>query len=126
MSLSNKLKTKRTAQTNMSHIIGQNIKQLRELHHMTQEDIAIKLGISYQQVQKYEAGKNRISIESLMVLKQLYDVPYDFFLRQKKHHPNSIEERSELLGMHISSLLKKVKTQNEQQKILKVVDILCS
>lgn len=46
-------------------IAGAVIRRLRRRSGMTQEVLAESLGVSYQQVQKYETGSNRISISRL-------------------------------------------------------------
>lgn len=46
--------------------IGQRIKLVRSNRRMTQEDLAARLGISSQQLQKYENGTNRISVSRLV------------------------------------------------------------
>lgn len=52
--------------------IGQRIKLVRSTQRMTQEDLAGRLGISSQQLQKYENGINRISVSRLVeVARQL-------------------------------------------------------
>ena len=40
--------------------IGQRIRDLRKLKKMTQTDLANKVGVTFQQVQKYENGFNRV------------------------------------------------------------------
>ena len=46
---------------------------------MSQETLAKHLGISFQQVQKYEKGMNRISASRLRHLSQIFDVQVNFF-----------------------------------------------
>lgn len=41
--------------------IGQNVRRCRRAADKTQTELANNLGISYQQVQKYESGTNRIA-----------------------------------------------------------------
>ncbi len=41
--------------------IGQNVRRYRRAANYTQTDLADHLGISYQQIQKYESGANRIA-----------------------------------------------------------------
>lgn len=41
--------------------IGQNVRRLRRAANRTQEQLAKHLGITYQQIQKYEKGTNRIA-----------------------------------------------------------------
>jgi transcriptional regulator with XRE-family HTH domain len=64
---------------NDAKIIGINLKQLRELKHLTQGDLSEFLNVSYQQIQKYEAGKNRLPINSLYKLKHFFDIPFEYF-----------------------------------------------
>ncbi|MFN3699958.1 MAG: helix-turn-helix domain-containing protein [Alphaproteobacteria bacterium] len=62
-----------------SVVIGANLKALRRRHKMTQKDVAALLGVCFQQVQKYENGKNRIPLEHIIALKQYWGVSYDDF-----------------------------------------------
>src|SRR5258708_17980054 len=46
---------------------------------MTQSDLGSKLGLSFQAVQKYETGENRISASRLYQLSRVLDVPLAYF-----------------------------------------------
>jgi hypothetical protein len=46
---------------------------------MTQTDLATKIGVSFQQVQKYERGSNRVSASRLWRTAEALDVPMTFF-----------------------------------------------
>ncbi len=46
---------------------------------MSQSDLAKALGITFQQVQKYERGSNRVSVGKLYRLADILDVPLTFF-----------------------------------------------
>ncbi len=46
--------------------IGQRIQAARKSLGLTQTDLARRVGVSYQQVQKYEAGQNRVSFTQLV------------------------------------------------------------
>ena len=46
---------------------------------MTQVELSDFLNVSYQQIQKYEAGRNRLPIDSLYKLKDFLDVPFEHF-----------------------------------------------
>ncbi len=43
-------------------IAGANLRRIRNLRHVSQEQLADQIGITFQQVQKYEKGTNRLSI----------------------------------------------------------------
>jgi transcriptional regulator with XRE-family HTH domain len=52
---------------NLNHIkIGQNLKRLRKQSKLTQSNVAAVLGVSYQQIQKFESGINRIFAHQLI------------------------------------------------------------
>ena len=59
--------------------VGFRIKLRRGMLRLTQEELAKKLGITFQQVQKYETGKDRVSSSRLWDLANALDVPVSFF-----------------------------------------------
>ena len=60
-------------------VIGRQIRRLREAHGMSQAELGGRLGISFQQVQKYERGTNRISAGRLFEVAQILDVAVSRF-----------------------------------------------
>ena len=60
-------------------IIGNRIRQARLSQNLTQSDLAERLGLSFQQVQKYETGSNRISSSRLWLLAKILNLPITFF-----------------------------------------------
>jgi len=59
--------------------VGQRVRIRRTLLDISQPDLARRLGISFQQVQKYEKGHNRLSAGMLMRLSHVLDVPIGYF-----------------------------------------------
>ena len=59
--------------------VGQRVRQRRWLLGMTQQQLAEKVGIKFQQIQKYETGANRISSSRLWDISEVMDVPVSFF-----------------------------------------------
>jgi transcriptional regulator with XRE-family HTH domain len=59
--------------------VGSRVRLRRTLLSLSQEDLARALGISFQQVQKYERGVNRIGASRLFDLAGTLDVPISFF-----------------------------------------------
>ncbi len=68
--------------------IGAQIRQGRRICHMTQKTLADKLGIAYQQLQKYEHGRSRISASRLLHCAIILSKPIEFFLRDAKAYLN--------------------------------------
>ncbi|WP_282611094.1 helix-turn-helix domain-containing protein [Pelagibius sp. Alg239-R121] len=61
--------------------IAQRIRARRLALGLTQTDVAEALGVSFQQLQKYERGVNRIGAVQLYTLADLLDVSINFFFR---------------------------------------------
>lgn len=58
-------------------IVGQNLKMYRTRVGLSQNEVGEKLGITFQQIQKYEKGTNRISASKMVRLVMLLGVTYD-------------------------------------------------
>lgn len=59
--------------------VGKRIRHRRWLVGMTQQQLAEKVGIKFQQIQKYETGANRVSASRLWDISEVLDVPVSFF-----------------------------------------------
>mmetsp|Transcript_110539 Transcript_110539/g.155157 ORF Transcript_110539/g.155157 Transcript_110539/m.155157 type:complete len:158 (+) Transcript_110539:219-692(+) len=59
--------------------VGRRVRLRRTLLGMSQEQLGEALNITFQQVQKYERGSNRISSSRLWDIAQILDVPVSFF-----------------------------------------------
>lgn len=59
--------------------IGQRIRQKRWELGLTQEDLAGKVGVRKQQIQKYESGTNRISAILLYAISRSLDAEISYF-----------------------------------------------
>ncbi len=60
-------------------VIGHKIKKRRESLRISQEKLGEMIGVTYQQVQKYEKGTNKVSAERLSKIATILDVPISFF-----------------------------------------------
>ena len=60
--------------------VGERIRQRRHMLGMTQTDLATKVGVKFQQLQKYETGANRVSASRLAdIAKETYTPVAWFF-----------------------------------------------
>lgn len=59
--------------------VGSRIRLRRTLMGMSQERLGDALGLTFQQVQKYERGVNRVGASRLFDLSRVLDVPISFF-----------------------------------------------
>lgn len=96
--------------------VGQKLKQLRILRGMTQTDVADGLNISFQQVQKYELGRNRISASKLFELSHILMVPPAYFfdgLENGATKPQALDEEA----TKIASMLTRIKDDRLRSQI---------
>lgn len=59
--------------------VGKRIRHRRWMVGMTQQQLAEKVGIKFQQIQKYETGMNRVSASRLWDISEALEVPVSFF-----------------------------------------------
>lgn len=59
--------------------VGSRVRQRRWMLGMTQQQLAEKVGIKFQQIQKYETGMNRVSASRLWDISEALDAPVSFF-----------------------------------------------
>ena len=62
--------------------VGHRLRQRRVLVGLSQEKLARMVGITFQQVQKYERGANRIVASRLYELARVLDVPVSYFFQE--------------------------------------------
>lgn len=59
--------------------VGTRVRLRRQILKMSQEKLGDKLGVTFQQVQKYERGSNRVGASRLWRISQVLEVPISFF-----------------------------------------------
>ena len=59
--------------------VGSRVRLRRNMLGMSQEKLGEAIGLTFQQVQKYERGANRIGASRLLELSRVLDVPVPFF-----------------------------------------------
>jgi transcriptional regulator with XRE-family HTH domain len=59
--------------------VGSRIRFRRNMLGMSQEKLGESLGITFQQIQKYEKGTNRVGASRLQAIASILDVPVSFF-----------------------------------------------
>ena len=81
--------------------VGSRVRLRRTLLALSQEKLGEAVGLTFQQIQKYERGANRIGASRMYDLSHVLDVPVSFFF---KDMPDEIKKRddtpSDSLGAH--------------------------
>jgi transcriptional regulator with XRE-family HTH domain len=60
-------------------LVGSRIRKFRKGRKMSQAHLGKKLGVTFQQVQKYENGKNRVGASRLQMISTALNVPVGHF-----------------------------------------------
>jgi len=64
----------------MNAQMGERLRQLRLMRGLTQKSLAATMGVSYQQIQKYESGTNVLSLSRMQLCAESLGVTRDYFL----------------------------------------------
>jgi transcriptional regulator with XRE-family HTH domain len=68
--------------------VGSRVRMRRMMLGMSQEKLGDALGLTFQQVQKYEKGTNRIGASRLQQISNILQVPVAFFFEGAPHVPS--------------------------------------
>lgn len=63
--------------------IGQRLRRVRHERNISLDALASMIGVSYQQIQKYESGENRIAAATLHVVATAFETPIAWFFESE-------------------------------------------
>lgn len=107
--------------------IGRLIKGFRKAGNMSQMNLADRVGVSYQQIQKYEKGISKISIERLEQISGALGIPINLFFKPEKE---TVSEISEIYGKMtddeqlLLQLFRKLKNKKSKDAVLELLNTL--
>ncbi len=78
--------------------VGSRVRIRRRQLGSSQEKLGEALGIAFQQIQKYEKGKNRIGAGRLLDIAERLDVPISFFFPESESDSLSLDRSAEPIG----------------------------
>ena len=73
--------------------VGARVRFCRTMKKISQTTLAAALGLTFQQIQKYERGSNRISASRLWDISQALGVPVTYFFKDLPDMPSDEEAR---------------------------------
>jgi transcriptional regulator with XRE-family HTH domain len=106
--------------------VGQQLKRMRILRNLTQTDVAQGLKISFQQVQKYELGRNRISASRLFELSHILTVPPAFFFEGLEDPHDESERALDDEATKIASMFMRIEDARLRTQIRTFINELAS
>ena len=75
--------------------VGQRARDKRNERGLSQTEVANALGVTFQQVQKYERGTNRVGASRLYDLAKILGAPVQYFFEGLENHLNAPEDDAE-------------------------------
>ncbi len=88
--------SKRTAEADKQ--VGACVRAARVKAGLSQSKLAAELGITFQQLQKYEKGKNRIAVSTLLLIADALAVPVQSFFDAVEHRSSGSADWTDLLS----------------------------
>lgn len=105
--------------------VGQAIRFHRKNAKMTLQGLADRLGIAYQQVQKYETGVNRVGAGRLMEIAEILEIPVaNFFVAHGASQTEGLEGEATVQGRQLMVWFMRLKDPGKRQLVLDYVHAL--
>lgn len=115
--------------TDIDRLVGINVRRLRIERNLTLADLSAQLGISHQQLQKYETGANRLSAGALCNVAETLGVKIEHLFRpdhagsgQAQNTPDALDE----LRLEGSYWLSRTNSEQTLRQMIKVLKALSS
>jgi transcriptional regulator with XRE-family HTH domain len=111
--------------------VGKRLKMRRVMLNITQSNLGKRCGVTFQQIQKYESGFNRVSASRLQQVANLLDVPVSFFFDgleasggRKKNQPEDLAQQllSTRLGVELSKAFMTIEDGAMRRAIVNLVE----
>jgi transcriptional regulator with XRE-family HTH domain len=115
--------------TKVDKLIGRNIRVHRLAKEMTQEVLGEGLGVTFQQVQKYEKGTNRVGSGRLYEIAEILEVPVQSLFDGETPHEESrnsspFDFLTDAMTMQMAREFGKMTDNKTRRAILAVVETL--
>lgn len=105
-------------QDNFNIILGKKIREIRKAQSISLNKLAQAMNVSYQQLQKYETGTNRISAEKLFEVAQFLNVEaHQFF-------PDHIMRPDIFAHSKLPSSFSQIKNEETKQLLIELIEKL--
>ncbi|WP_375612292.1 MULTISPECIES: helix-turn-helix domain-containing protein [unclassified Bartonella] len=104
--------------------LGKKIRFRRNVMGFSQKQLGSHLGVTFQQIQKYEKGLNRVSARRLQEIAHILDVPVSFFYADGAKKEENLYHCDDRIASKAEYLLLKnfrILTRKKQRAILQLI-----
>ncbi|HMF25524.1 MAG TPA: helix-turn-helix transcriptional regulator [Pseudolabrys sp.] len=119
--------------------VGARVRMRRMMLNMSQEKLGDALGLTFQQIQKYEKGTNRIGASRLQQIAHILQVSVSFFFEGTPHAPGHVGGMSEAPspayvsdflatadGLSLTKAFMRIKNSKLRRRIVDLVEQIAS
>ena len=116
--------------------VGGRVRLRRKMLSMSQEKLGHKLGITFQQIQKYEKGTNRIGASRLKAMSEALEVPVSYFFPETSAAEGAglqeegvafmMEFMSSGEGLDLGRAFARIRNPKIRRKVIELVRTLAS
>lgn len=106
--------------------VGKRLRMRRTMLNLSQDEMAKEIGLTFQQIQKYEQGVNRLAASRLYELSYLLGVSVDYFFEgfeggEQEHKARTLNSRESL---QLIRAYCRIKEKDLRQEIMKLIHLL--
>ena len=134
--MTKKISTSPKRANSTDSFVGSRVRIRRKLLGMSQEKLGEQLGITFQQVQKYEKGVNRIGASRLQTISQILEMPIGYFFPQEPAAAGCMGESAQSdyvsdfmmssEGIELNRAFAQIKDPKLRRKVIDLVRIIAS
>jgi transcriptional regulator with XRE-family HTH domain len=97
--------------------VGARIREVRALSGVTLCALAERIGVTYQQLQKYETGKNRVSAGQLALIAQMLGKNPSYFFEESEDEDDSARTLYRRMSLELLKNFRRIKTESHRQAV---------
>lgn len=109
---------------NLDKLAGQRIKELRLAKGLSRQQLACKIGVTNQQLQKYEKSTNRIAFGRMCAIALALGKPLAYFVDQVDENNGASITQYERLTIEMSRNFSKIQNSSNQYAVNQLVRTL--
>ncbi len=111
---------------NADKIIGERIRELRINKGLSRNQLAEQIGVSHQQLQKYEKSLNRIAATRLFLVAKAFKVPVSYFMDELDSEYVVEPTQHSRMTIEIARNFQRIENSKEQYAVNQLVRILAA
>lgn len=116
--------------TKTDKLIGQRIRDMRLSKGLSQTQLGAQLGVTFQQIQKYENGANRVGSGRLYQIAEFLDVPVTTFFESEKRartaHLSPFALLNDPMALQVLKEFSKLHDHGQRRLVLTLVERISS